>query len=57
MSTKKISKETPKTEKKLSKKEQELRKIFEKAQETTALLMKEGKFIPFSKKLIYGNYE
>lgn len=57
MSAKKISKETKKTEKKLSKKEQELRKIFEKAQETTALLMKEGKFIPFSKKLIYGNYE
>lgn len=57
MSTKKISKEPQKTEKKLSKKEKELREIFAKAQETTALLMKQGKFIPFSKKLIYGNYE
>lgn len=57
MSTKKITKETKKTEKKLSKREKELREIFAKAQETTALLIKEGKFIPFSKKLIYGNYE
>lgn len=57
MSTKKISKETTKTEKKLSKREKMLVEYAKKAQETTALLMKEGKFIPFSKKLIYGNYE
>lgn len=42
-------------QKRPSKKAQEIKNALEKAKEISYDLMQQGKFIPFSKNLIYGN--
>lgn len=53
MSTKKITKETKKTEKKLSKKEIELRAKFDRL----SAILKEHNVKPFNRKEFYANYQ